>query len=226
MRWIIEFDGVIGDIAPLSYRAHVGAADAVGWSRLDQPTYRRLTRTKGDEADVLPGAKAVKISQYEAQFLEFFESDEYIQTYKLLEDAAETLRACSKHGTIDIVTLGSNIEARRRWLRSAKPPAWSGRCEALDRDPRRRPAELRTLAENDPRTVVAASSDVLIRSADTADLFTVGVATGSCTPARLHRAGARVVFKSLEEWAKSLDHGMSALIDAGLLPESLSHNAP
>ena len=59
---------------------------------------------------------------------------------------------------------------------------------------------------------------LLIRSADSAELFTVGVACGNCTAARLHRAGARVVYKETDELVFSLRSGARDLIDADMLP--------
>ena len=61
MQWIIEFDGIVIDVIPVHYQAHRQTAEAVGWSWLDMETFRRLTRTKGEEANLLPGAKPIKI---------------------------------------------------------------------------------------------------------------------------------------------------------------------
>ena len=65
MKIILEFDGPVFDPAPVYYAAHQAASGDVGWSRLDQATFWRLLRTKGRQADFLPGAKPVKIAEYQ-----------------------------------------------------------------------------------------------------------------------------------------------------------------
>ena len=108
------------------------------------------------------------------------------------------------------------MDGRRRTVE--KQPFYQSitQMERLDADPRRRPVELRVLAGNDRKAAVIASSDTLIRSADAAELFTIGLSTGLCTPVRLHRAGARIVYKSLEELVDSLQSGAEDLIKLGL----------
>ena len=78
--------------------------------------------------------------------------------------------------------------------------------------------DVRVLAEADDRVVVVATSDVLVRSADAADLFTVGVSSGACSVKRLQQAGARVVYRELAELAASLKGGGGDLVRAGMLP--------
>ena len=70
----------------------------------------------------------------------------------------------------------------------------------------------------DPRAVVVASTDTLLRSADAADLLTVGIASGICFATRLHRAGAKVAYAELGELADSLRNGAKDLIQAGVPP--------
>ncbi len=218
MRFILEFDGVITDVMPAFYAAHRVAAEAVGWSRLDEATFRRLIRTKGREADVLPGAKQVKLDAYEAKFLEIIEEDAGIAELTAQDGLFERFRQFLRFGAVVLVATGRNIDARRQWI--ARQP-WAEhveRFERLDEDARRRPVELGVLSEGDDRTVAVASSDVLVRSADAAGLFVVGVSTGTCSVKRLQQAGARVVYKALDELTTSLRNGAADLIRAGMLP--------
>lgn len=218
MRFILEFDGVIADVMPAFYAAHRVAAEAVGWSRLDEATFRRLIRTKGREADVLPGAKQVKLEAYEVKLLEIVEEDARIADLTAQDGLFELFRQLLRFGSVVLVATGRNIDARRQWV--ARQP-WAEhveRFERLDEDARRRPVELGVLSEGDERTVVVASSDVLVRSADAAGLFVVGLSTGTCSVKRLQQAGARVVYKALDELTTSLRDGAVDLIRAGLLP--------
>lgn len=218
MRLIIEFDGPIVDILPVLYCAHREAAAAVDWSRLDEATFRRLTRTKGTDADYLPGSKPLKASQYQTIFAEMIESDESLRDIAPQPGTVEWLQTLGTFGKCCLVTLGSNIESRRMVVETHGLGTLIECFESLAADARRRPTELRALTEGDERTLVVAATDVLIRSADAADLFTVAVACGSCTAARLHRAGARVVYKEMDELISSLRSGARDLIDAGMLP--------
>jgi len=218
LRFIVEFDGVLADVVPAWYAAHRAAAEAVGWSRLDEATFRRLIRTKGREADILPGAKQAKLDAYDTEFLKLIEQDASIAALTPQDGLFERFRQFQRFGPIVLVTTGGNIEARRRWV-AGQP--WSGsvaRFERLDPDARKRPVELGVLSEGDERTAVVASSDVLVRSADAAGLFVVGVSTGTCTVKRLQQAGARVVYKALDELTTSLRDGAADLIRAGMLP--------
>jgi len=218
MRLILEFEGLLADAMPVLYAVHRAAAASVGWSRLDEATFRRLIRTKGRDADVLPGAKAVKVEAYERAFQERVEEDASITSLGAPSRVAESLRQLGRFGTIVAVTLGTNVEARRAWLERQD---WSGSIESferLDADPRRRPAELRILSASDSRTVVVATSDALVRSADAADLFTAAVSSGASSVKRLQQAGPQVVYRELAELADSLKAGGADLVRAGLLP--------
>ena len=219
VRFIIEFDGVIFDLRAVYYEAHRTIAAEVGWSRLDEPTFWRLTRTKGRDADLLPGAAPVKLKQYFARFTEKLEDDDMIARYTPQPDVDGVLDDLAQRGTCCATTLGGNLAARHRALDQANLTRFFTAVEKLDPDPRRRPAELKVLAAGDPRTVVVASTDYLIRAAGQADLFTVGVSSGFCAARRLHQAGADIVYPNMDALAESLALGGQDLIRAGLLPQ-------
>jgi phosphoglycolate phosphatase-like HAD superfamily hydrolase len=207
MRFLIDFDGPVFDVAPAYFAAHQAAAAAVGWSRLDQATFWRLTRTQGRDANVLPGAKPVKMTEYQVRFDAWIESDEAIASRQPRPEIDKALAALAACGLCSLVTLGSNLDARRSAIERHRLRRFFPRSERLDADPRRRPADLRKLGEGDPHTVVVAASDSLLRAAGEADLLTVGLACGACSVDRLHRAGADVVHKTLREFADSLPRG-------------------
>jgi len=52
-------------------------------------------------------------------------------------------------------------------------------------------------------------------------VVSVGVSVGPCSLARLHQAGASVVYKALHELSASIRDGAADLVQAGLLPRSL-----
>ena len=221
MNIIIEFDGVIADQQGAWYAAHAAATQAVGWSKLDSATFWRLIRTKGRQADMLPAAKPVKLTEYWAKFDQLVESDEYIGNLAFDDDYIADIIALTLRGDLRLVTLGANLPARQKFLARHNLTRFFKQFEKLDLDPRRRPTELKLLAKASPRTIIVCASDALARSAGAADLVTVGVSTGNCTGPRLHQAGASVVYKELGELCQSLQTGARDLIQAGLLPSSL-----
>ena len=215
---IIEIEGAILDIQGAWHRAHVAATADVGWSSLDAPTFWRLTRKDGLHANLLPGAKPMKTKAYVDRFAERLEERAIIDLALPGDRVAETLGVFAATGAIVAVTLGANVEPRRSLVQRTglNPPI--ARIEGLANDPRRRPGELRILSENHPRTLVAAASDGLVRAAQSAGLFTVGISSGACAPARLHQAGADLVYPDLRHLTEALADGAAELVRRGWPP--------
>jgi phosphoglycolate phosphatase-like HAD superfamily hydrolase len=221
MMIIIELEGPIIDLGPVHYQAYLEVATELGWSRMDQPTYWRLMRTRGREAAVLPGAPPVKLKAFWTRFDQLVEQSDVIGRYQLLPGIEGACKALTRHGRCCLVTLGSNIEARRQLVKQLHLADAPVQLERLDADPRRRPGELRVAGGSERRVIVAAGSDALVRAANQAELTTVGLSSGSCTATRLHRAGVDIVYGGLEDLVDSLQAGAKDLIQAGLLPPSL-----
>ncbi len=222
MRFIIELDGPVFDIATAYYRAHCDVAAELGWSRLDRATFWRRVRKDGPQANLLPGARPVKLSAYQSRFQEHLESDDLVELYEPHADIDVTLPNLGRRGSFCLITLGTNLAARRSAIERAGLTSLFSQFEALDPDPRRRPGELRNLADGDGRTLVAATSETVIRAAGAADLVPVGLTCGACSSARLFQAGAGVVYRNLEDLESSLGSGAEDLIRAGLLPWAAS----
>ncbi len=222
MRFIIELDGVISRVGDAWYAAHQTATQSVGWSQLDQATFSRLTRTQGRDANLLPGARPIKIAEYWTRFDQLTETDEWLAGLPLQERAAESVSLLAERGSIVFVTVGTNKTSRFDWIRRIGLDRVGTEFERLDKDARRRPVELRALANREPRSVVVAASDSLVRSAGFAELFCVGISSGTCNPAKLHQAGAALVYKQLAELCETLSSGGQDLVRAGLLPAPLA----
>ncbi|MGD2109790.1 MAG: hypothetical protein PVI86_10395 [Phycisphaerae bacterium] len=221
MKLIIEIDGPVLDVAPVWYRVHREVAAELDWSTLDQGTFWRQTRKLGREMTPLPGARPVKIKQYFARFDERIEAEEILSECHPHDAVDASLASLATRGTIVFVTLGPNVQARRDTLERHRVLRFATRTEGLNADPRRRPGELRALAGDDRRTLVAAASDSIIRAAGEAGLVTVGIPGGPCNADRLYRAGADVVYKDLEQLRSAIAEGSEELIRAGLLPPTL-----
>lgn len=222
MKFIIELDGVVFDTDRAHYDLYCAVVDEIGWSRLDGATYRRLTRTKGLDANLLPAAKPAKIKEFHRLFAERLEADLVIAAFCLHEDCRDTLERLAKAGACLAVSLGQNTTARQNRLSSTGLSNFFLQLVALEGDPRRRPAQLRALGGAEKRTVAVASTDAVVRVAREAELFTVGVASGICSVARLHQAGADIVYREIAELADSISEGGRDLVAAGLLPAPLS----
>ena len=221
MNIIVEIDGPVLDVAPAWYRAHREAAAKVGWAALDRPTFWRLTRKQGREANLLRGAKPVKIKAYHAAFNERLEADETVATYESYEGVDRVLASLASKGSVRLVTLGSNVDARRAILKQHDLMRCVERVERLTDDPRKRPGELRILTAGEPRSLVVASGDSLMRAAGEADIPMVGVPRGPCSKDRLHRAGADVMFTDIEDVWAAIAEGSQELERAGLLPPAI-----
>ena len=221
MRFVVQLDGVVLDQAEALYEAHRRAAGEVGWSTLDQRTFWRMLRKDGREADFLRGAKPPKVAAYATRFDEVVEEDEVVALLRPHDDVAGLLADLSTRGATVGVTMGSNLMGRKAILEASKLAHLFGDVHALDPDPRRRPGQFRVLGGEDARTIVVASSDMLVRSSSSAELFTVGIASGDCSDQRLHQAGASIVYRTLAELVESLETGGQDLVRAGLLPPPL-----
>jgi phosphoglycolate phosphatase-like HAD superfamily hydrolase len=223
MNFIIDCDGPIIDVRPVHYRAFREVVAELGWSCLDEATYWRLVRAKGREANLLPGAKPGKHAQLHEQFARVVESPEIVGAGEPHRGRKmnETIQALARHGRCAAITIGVNVETRRELLDRHRIGPLLERIERLNEDPRRRPAELTALSQGDRHTIVAAASDAIIRAAREANLFALGISTGPCSAARLHQAGADVVYDALDALPASLAKGAPDLIAAGLPPKSL-----
>lgn len=223
MNFVIDCDGPIIDVRPVYYAAFRLVVAELGWSCLDEATYWRLLRSKGREANLLPGAKPIKHANLHERFAEVVESPEIANAGQPHGGRAmtKTIQALARHGRCAVVTLGTNVETRRKMLDRYNIGSLLACIERLSEDPRRRPAELTALAGGDRHTIVAAASDAIIRAAREANLFALGISTGPCSAARLHQAGADVVYSALDELTASLAKGTPDLIAAGLPPLSL-----
>lgn len=221
MRFVVQLDGVVLDLAEAFYEAHRRTAGEVGWSTLDQRTFWRMTRKQGNEANFLRGAKPQKLATYAARFVEVAEADEMIALLRPHEGVQEQLADLSARGSVIGVTLGSNLKRRRAILDESKLAGAFTEVHSLDPDPRRRPGQIRVLTDGNARAIVVAASEVMVRSASSAEMFTVGIASGDCSNERLHQAGATIVYRTLAELVDSLQTGGQDLIRAGLLPPPL-----
>lgn len=218
MQTILELDGLVFDITQALYQAHATAAGELGWSKLDPATFRRLLRTKGAAADFLRGAPNKKAEAYAERFAELARSGEILGSAPVRDGLGDALRRLRREGAVIGVTAS---EALDQWRASFEAAPFAGDFSEflpLAPDPRRRPVELKALAAGDRRTVVAAATEVLCRSADAAGCLCVGIPLADATGPRLQRAGADLIVGGLDELAEMVGKGAPELVRAGLPP--------
>ncbi len=218
MLILLEWDGVLAEVMAGYHRAHQQCAAKVGWSALDSARFRAAMRKQGPDAQVLPGAPLPKVKTYRELFVAALESDDVLRATPLHESAAVHLRAIARHATLICTTLGTNLAARQEVLQKGGIAGLCKQSVTLDPDPRRRPGQLRTLFGSEKRTLVAATSEPLLRAAGSADIIAVGFSSGAASSARLQQAGADIVYGGLDELAETLTCGAPDLVRAGLLP--------
>lgn len=221
MRILIELEGPLLDVAGAYYEAHKSSTAAVGWSTLDQVTFWRLTRTGAPDAKLVPSARPGKCTQYRAEFEAQLRAAGFRELCALHAGSRDVMVSVARHGSLQVITLLPAGESTAALLgRERLMPPIEGVAE-LPSDPRARPGAIRELVRGERRAIVAASSETIIRAAREAEVLAVGLSNGPCTSARLHQAGADVVYAALGELASSLSSGAKDLIQAGLLPASL-----
>lgn len=221
MKFLLEVDGPILDFEPAHFRAYRDAAAAVGWSTVDAATYRRLVRTKGRDAPILPGASPLKLKDFHARFEVLAEADDVVDLAAARPWAAAVLAALRKLGAVSFLTPGTNAAKRRAKLIADKLIFPAENIVSIETDPRKRAGQLRELCGGVRRCLVVAATDALIRAAREAELFCVGTACGTCAVPRLQAAGADTVYRDPTELVQSLQSGAADLIRAGLSPASL-----
>jgi len=215
---MLEWDGVLADVMAGYHRAHVQCAAKAGWSALDAARFRAAMRKQGLEAHVLPGAPPLKVKQYAADFTLALASDDLLLATPLHESVPVALRAIARHADLLWLSLGANLASRKHVLQKAGIDGLFKQSVAIDPDPRRRPAQLRTLAGSEKRVIAAASTEPLLRAAGSAEIIAVGFSTGASSSARLQQAGADIVYGDLQDLAETLPRGAPDLVRAGLLP--------
>jgi len=218
MRLILECDGVVLDVQPAYWAAYSAVCREKGMPRLDPAAFWRGIRRRAPDGQLVPGARPAALRAFRGQFDERLESDEMLGRLAPLAEVKPALARLAESGECFLVSTGPNRAARQQAMDRHDLSIHFMRMKALSDNRGYRVDQLRVLAENDPRTVVAAAGDGLILTAEEAGLFAVGVASGPCTAARLTRAGARCTFASLSELADSIAAGGDELVAAGWTP--------
>lgn len=216
MRFLIETDGPIFNVAAAYFRLHCESAAAVGWSSLDQPSFLSAFRKDGRQAMVLRGAKPLKLKEYQTRFDQQVEADAVIAQFEPNEGIATSLVRVVRHSSNVLLASGSNVAARRARLVQAGLGRFASTLEALPPDQASRAGRLKTLAAGDRSAVVVSSSDIIIRAAGLAEVIAIGIQGGMCAETRLYQAGAAVVYRDLTQLAEALETGADELARAGL----------
>ncbi|MCP4590501.1 MAG: HAD family hydrolase [bacterium] len=217
IKLIIELDGPVLDVEPVYWAAYSCIAAELGLARKDRAEFWRSVRRGGGVGDLLTGAKPRHIQRFREGFPQALESDECLRQAGEHEGVAAELRSLyAIQHVLSLVTLGQNSAARQAVLDGYDLSTHFTEMTRLTGDGYQRLARLRELAVDCRRVLVAASSESLIKLADEAGLFAVGIHGGPCTGRRLTQAGARVTYRGMADLAEEITAGGRTLIDLGL----------
>jgi len=218
MRIIVECDGPVLDVQPAFWAAYGESVAAVGLARTDPARFWRLFRTGAASGELISGAKRRHIATFDERFAAAVESDACLSQCGAQQGADEALRRLTAHAECVLVTVGDNRAARQHRLDKEGLSAHFHEMHGIFRDSSRRAEQLRRLAGEDRRVVVAASTVGLVRATTEAGLVCVGVYNGCVSGRRLTQAGAGDTYADLAELAADLEAGAPRLTTQGLLP--------
>lgn len=223
MKIIVELDGPVLDVEPVHWAAYSLVVVELGLARKERAAFWRLVRRGAGIGDMLAGAKPRHIQRFRERLPEVLEQDECLADAAPQAGVAEELRALVVgHHALTLVTAGRNASARQRLLDANDLSIHFSRMTRLVSDPFQRLAQLKELAVDDRRVVVAAASESLVKLANEADLVAVGISNGPCLARRLTQAGARLTFGDFAELGEEIATGARRLIDAGLPPPQVN----
>ncbi len=205
------------DLEPVYWSAYSAAAGALGLPRPDRATYWRLQRTGPDATAFLRGARPQQLREFVTRFAELLEADASWESAAVRDGLQGTLVSLRSGAELILVTLGSNRAVRQRVLDAGDLSVHFMRMSALG-GAAARERQLRELAGEARRVMVAVASEELVRAARDAELVTIGVSNGACVGQRLTRAGAGHVYPSLDALNDAIATSADELARAGLIP--------
>jgi phosphoglycolate phosphatase-like HAD superfamily hydrolase len=218
MKIIIELDGPIIDVEPVYWAAYSQVVSELGLARKDRAQYWPLVRRGAGIGELVSGALPRHLEHYRQKFPLVLESDEALTEGVPQAGVKEELRALGLSHGLSLVTLGKNAEARQRVLDAHDLSIHFSRMARLSADVFQRRDQLKQLAEDAPRVLIAAASEPLVKLANELERVVVGVAAGACAARRLTQAGAPLTFETIGALVDEIASGGHNLLKAGLLP--------
>lgn len=216
MRFLIECDGAVLDAQQCYWDAYSTACEELGMPRTDPAGFWRAIRRGAGDQELVQAASGEKLRKFRVLFDSYVVSEKCVGKMNPQPNVKEALEVLRQSGECILIALPCNREVRQKLLDSFGLSEAFTRMKPLAEDRGRRVDQLRELAESDPQAIVAASTEALVIAGEDAGLFVAGIASGTCTRARLTRAGARVTFSDLADLAECLKRGCEELYDAGL----------
>ncbi|MFQ5490089.1 MAG: HAD family hydrolase [Phycisphaerae bacterium] len=217
MRFIIECDGPVLDVQPAHWAAYSTVCRELGLARIEPVDFWRAVRRGDPDGQLVRGAKPLKIREFRRRYDQCLETDEVIAHMQPHDGSGDALRKLAALAQCNLISPAANRQARQQRLDQHDLSIHFTRMKSLSTDRGYRIDQLRTLSEGDHQSLCVVSSASMILACEEADLFTVGVTTGPCSPARLTRTGARCTFASLADLADDLRARSPALSAAGFV---------
>jgi len=214
-------DGPLVDVQPRYHELHRRVLREMNLPALPAEAFWRLVRRDAPLEQFVSGGRPKHVERYKQRFMELSECDELLACDVAQADADGTLRSLKTLGEPILITMRLNRPGAQEVLKRLHLADYFLRVCGLSQSQARRVDQLQELAGEARRVIVAASSEPVIIATREADLPVVGVAGGSCTPQRLRRAGADVVFDTLDDVSLAIASGSEEIRRAGLLPPAV-----
>jgi len=201
---LIELDGVLLDVRPRYQRLYKEIVGELGLAAISPDDYWRMVRMGEPVARILKTAKPRQVAAYERAWAERIEQDGLIEHDEPFENTIGNLRALRNIGARHLITMRANKEAANAAMSRDDLYSYFDRMRALSPVLGARVDQMNELLGEDRKRVVIAASDVVLRSARQADAFTVGIASGTCSPQLLRQGGADFLASSFDEFVDNL----------------------
>lgn len=218
LQIIVELEGPVADVESAYWKAYAHSAGELGLAKTDPKAFWRIVRQGHPIGAAVRGAKPDKIAAFQKLFEETLETNETVGEMVTQDEVRSALSRLRDFADCNLVTCGTNKEARQRWLDVHDLSIMFTRMAGLAAERDRRALTMRGLLEEGCEGLVVAASPTVVATGCSCDMVTVGIAKGVATAQKLTQAGATHIFTDIGEIVADLEKGGSTLSQCGLSP--------
>ncbi len=218
---MMELAGVVADVQSVYLKAYEHATAELGLAKTDPTAFWRVVRQGMPIGAAVRGAKPDKIAAFQKLFEETIESDDCLAELTPHEEVRAAISRLRDFADLNLVTGGSNKNARQKWLDEHDLSVMFTRMAVLAPERDRRRVTLQGMLEDGHIGLVVGSSPTVIAAGSSCDVVTVGIAKGAATSQKLTQAGATHIFSDLGDIVADLEKGGSTLMQCGLPPAAV-----
>jgi len=217
LNTILEYEGVVIDVLPRYWAAHLEALQATGLAGPTQDQFLRLLRTGAADSAFVQLGKPRHITEYTRIRNERIDSTDMMALDVAQDGAHNNLRVLKQLGACHLATLCGNRPGINATLDRLDLWICFDKKVALPRDPDRRVQALSEMMGEHHGSLAVAGSVPFAYAAGQAGARVVGMKTGTASPKNLRQVGVDVFFDSLDELTDALTHRDEQLQRIGLV---------